>query len=344
MGLATKDKDASKRILFVTTDYSFFTPPINTALKKLNFKVKIFDYYKPNILSRILGLSANLGFYQSKKLHNIIKKIANQELINQVITFKPQHLLVIKGETITAQTIRKINNLGTITVNWFGDGLFYWQWMKKTAPSYSIFINCGLDSFKKLNSIGIKNYYLAYAGPEAKTVKRLKKKYAITFVGQHTPMREHYFKKIKDLDLKIWGYQKWQLSSLQDIARGPVPVNKAHQIIAQSKIVINLLTGSKKTQPDEVNIRTFETTAMGTFLLVQDTKLLHKYYKPGKEVATFTSPQELRKKAIYYLSHPAEREKIAKSGRLRSQKDHTFASRLTQLFRIVDKNHRGKSS
>jgi spore maturation protein CgeB len=325
----------NKRILFVTTDYSYFTLPVTKALNQLGYQVNLFDYYKPNLLSRLVGISGNLKLVPPKFAQSQVQMVMNRALLNQVKRLEPAYLLVIKGETIYPQTIDQINQLGTITINWFGDGLFFWRWMKRTAPHYRLFINNGYDSYSKLKSIGVKNYYLEYAAPKIYPRPKLAKKYPITFVGQHTSRREAYFKHLADLGLKIWGYHQWQQSSLASIARGPVPVKTAHQIIGHSQIVVNMLTGTTRTQPQEINIRIFETLAHGTFLLTQDYPHLHKYFKAGKELVTFTTPQDLRRKAIYYLSHNREREAIATAGYRRILRDHTFDTRLRQLFKII---------
>lgn len=325
----------NKLVLFVTTDYSYFTPPVSRALHRLGFTVSIFDYYKPNLISRVIGVSSGLGLISRSKASRQINHLANQALINQVKKLQPKYVLVIKGETIIPQTLDQLNHLGTTTINWFGDGLFFWRWMKRTAPHYHFFINNGLDSYSKLTQFGIKNYYLEYAAPTVTPRPKFKKIYPITFVGQHTPRREKYFTHIADLGLKIWGYHQWQQSSLSHLAQGPVPVKTAHQIISQSKIAVNMLTGSTRTQPQEINIRTFEALSQGTFLLIQDYPHLHQYFKAGKELVTFTTPQDLRRKAIYYLQHPRERETIATAGYKRVLKDHTFDIRLRQLFTII---------
>ena len=79
------------RVLFVTPHYSYFTQPVTLALKQLGFEVKIFDYYKPNLTSRLIGLANNLKLVS--KLH--LSTLINQSLIRAVDKFKPNYLLVM---------------------------------------------------------------------------------------------------------------------------------------------------------------------------------------------------------------------------------------------------------
>lgn len=316
------------RILFATTNYSYFTLPISQALESMGFQVKLFDYNKPNWSSRLVGLIDNLT--HTKNLPNSI----NQALIHTANQFQPDYLLVIKGEVITPTTIRHLNSQGVITINWYPDWFDSWKWIIRHAPAYRFFINCCQETSRRLNQAGIKNYYLAYAAPLTKHRSKLKKIYPVTFVGQHTSRREKYFRAIQDLGLHILGH-RWQNSSLHHLAHGPISVAATHKIIQQSHLVVNILNGSDRYQPTAINIRTFETTGLGTCLLVKSDTLLSRYFKPGKELVIFTTPQDLRRKILYYLDHDQEREKIALAGYNRVLKDHTFAKRLKQLFRIV---------
>lgn len=316
------------KVLFATTDYSFFTQPVTQSLNKLGFAVKIFDYYKPNFFTRLVGITQTNP--------TLVSQLINQALLQQVNSWQPDYLLVIKGEVITAATIQEINRRGVITINWYSDWYDSWPWIIAHAPAYSFFVNMCRATHHRLKSIIPNSYYLPVASyiddPHFKTHI---KKYPITFVGQYTPRRERYFKAINDLGLKIWGYHGWQRSSLKHIAQRPVSVKMTRDIIRASKITVNLLNGSDAKQPDQINTRTVETTSVGSFLLVKDTPILHQYFHPQKEVVTFKNPQELRQKTIYYLAHDQEREAIARAGYLRAKRDHTFDVRLKELFQLT---------
>lgn len=327
-----------KRIIFVTPAYSFFTPAISQALKNLKFQVKTFDNYKPNSFTRFIGLLATFNFISRKKAQTYINQIANQKLLKLSLKFKPDYLITTKAENISVKTLKVLKKQGVSTINWFGDGLFFWSWMKKTAPYYTVFLNCCKKADKKLNSIGVKAYYLPYAAHISKPLKKLPQKYDITFCGQHTKRREKFLKVLRPLNLKIFGFAHWQTTALKDIASGPVSIQKVAQICAQSKIVVNLLTGTDKTEPDEINIRTFEALGNKAFLLVHDRPALYRHFTPQKDFVTFKTPQDLFKKAKYYLTHPKERNKIAAHGFQTVKKRYTYEIQLKKLFNIV-KNH-----
>lgn len=319
-------QDMKSKILFATTDYSFFTSPVTQALQKLGFDVEIFDYYKPNFLVRGLGtLRTNPNF---------INSLINQALINRAIQFKPKYLLVIKGQNILPATIRQIQQLGIITINWYPDWYDSWPWIIRHASIYNFFINTCWTTHRRLQQAGIINYYLPFAGPTLADPRPLAQIYPITFVGQYTLHRRHFLNAISDLGLKVWG-DRWNGHHLPYVVSNRIPVNLTHRIIRQSQIVVNPLIGTAQNHPNHANVRTFEVTTLGSFLLTQATPILKRYFDINEELVTFSTPDNLRQKTIYFLNHPRHRLNIASSGQARALKDHTFYIRLKQLFTLV---------
>lgn len=111
-----------------------------------------------------------------------------------------------------------------------------------------------------------------------------------------------------------------------------------------SKIVINL----HRSHIDEVvnnntlsipavspNPRTFEIAATGTLQLVDARDDMGSFYKPGEEIETFASPQEMMDKIRFYLTHEEERRAIALRAFERTLKDHTYTKRIHQLLTVI---------
>jgi len=329
------------KILFVTTDYSYFTKPIIHALKG-QFEVSVFDYYKPTFFSRLDGWLVNHHLLSKKPTQDVDSKI-NSALLSKVNNLRPEYLLVIKGTPISNKTIRSIRKLGTITINWFPDWLVVWPWIKQHAKSYDLFINSCFDTHKKMQGKKMQSYYLPFAvepgfSPQDSCL------YPITFIGQHSPRREKYFSAIADLGLCIWGYANWAQSSLKHVYKGHASVNETPKILRDSCLIVNVLTGTDQFQPASVNVRTFEALGAGRLLLVKYHPILKKHFSIHSELVTFTTPADLRRKTKFFLSHPTQREKIAKAGYNRILRDHTFVTRLAQLFDLVRKYESQKKS
>jgi spore maturation protein CgeB len=111
-----------------------------------------------------------------------------------------------------------------------------------------------------------------------------------------------------------------------------------------SKIVINMHRShedqsfnqnSQKVKALSINLRTFEISACGAFQLTDIRQDLNKFYKPGYDIATYNTPDELIEKIEYYLVHEEERKSMASRALNRIQNEHTFLNRVSHLLDIV---------
>ena len=111
-----------------------------------------------------------------------------------------------------------------------------------------------------------------------------------------------------------------------------------------TKIVINLHRSHEddsvnnnhlKIAPASPNPRTFEIAASTTLQLTDARDDIARFYKPGVEIETYSSPQELLDKVEYYLTHEKERREIALRGLERTLKDHTYGKRINEMLTII---------
>lgn len=80
-------------------------------------------------------------------------------------------------------------------------------------------------------------------------------------------------------------------------------------------------------------MRTFEIPACGAFMLAERTDTHLALFEEGREAGYFDSAGELIDKIRYYLSHDAERARIAAAGyRKVISGGHTYSDRLSQII------------
>jgi acetyltransferase-like isoleucine patch superfamily enzyme/SAM-dependent methyltransferase len=108
---------------------------------------------------------------------------------------------------------------------------------------------------------------------------------------------------------------------------------KMYRVLKQGKIVFN--AGLNFGGNEAGNMRAFEATAVGSFLLTEHHDNINQYFEPGVEVETFRSQGELLDKITYYLAHPEKREEIAARGQLRCFRDHIMDRRMEDLDNII---------
>ncbi|MGB2987908.1 MAG: FkbM family methyltransferase [Phycisphaerae bacterium] len=100
----------------------------------------------------------------------------------------------------------------------------------------------------------------------------------------------------------------------------------------EAAINLNLVNGNAETG---LNMRHFEITAAGGFMLCYHQPEIDEHFEVGKECVVFRSEADLLEKIKYYLSHPKERTEIAAAGQRRTLSQHLYSHRLQSLLQIV---------
>lgn len=88
-------------------------------------------------------------------------------------------------------------------------------------------------------------------------------------------------------------------------------VTEAPKVYACSKINLNITLRSISSG---IPLRVLDIMSCGGFVLSNYQKELEEYYKDGEDIALYESILEAKEKADYYLSHEAERSRIAQKG------------------------------
>jgi spore maturation protein CgeB len=86
-----------------------------------------------------------------------------------------------------------------------------------------------------------------------------------------------------------------------------------------------------------MSARMYTAVGCGAFYLCQHVEGIEEVLVPGSEIVTFRSEQEMIDMIRYYLKNEEERKRIARAGRERILKDHTYEIRTKELLRIIEK-------
>ena len=123
-------------------------------------------------------------------------------------------------------------------------------------------------------------------------------------------------------------------SALRRHSHGAVWGGAMFQALADSRVTLNChidISG-----PYANNMRLFEATGVGT-LLITDVKLnLGEMFDVGREVITYSSPEECAEQVDHFLSHDDERRQIAERGQVRTLSEHTYAARTRELAAVIE--------
>lgn len=157
----------------------------------------------------------------------------------------------------------------------------------------------------------------------------------VSFIG--TLSEEHYDRiqlleavaKTFKLELYAPGIDRIPSSVLRSNWKGQAWGRDMYDVISRSKITLNSHIDSVGSEAG--NMRLYEATGVGTFLLTDARPGMSQLFEPGVHVATWRTPAECVEKIEYYLAHDAEREKIAAAGQKHTLNVHTYAHRAQML-------------
>ena len=116
------------------------------------------------------------------------------------------------------------------------------------------------------------------------------------------------------------------LKEFPDFFYGQRKFEKASRIYKESRIVLN------NSMKDDVNMRTFETMASGSFLMTDNIIYMDELFQDRKHCALYEDLDDMVEKIHYYLDNPKERERIAKVGYEEVMRRHTFKSRIKLML------------
>jgi hypothetical protein len=165
---------------------------------------------------------------------------------------------------------------------------------------------------------------------------------SVSFVGglssNHTQRIELLEAVARELPIDLY------LSSFKGISaksplharmRGEAWGQDMYDILRRSKITLNSHVDAAGGVA--ANMRLYEATGVGTFLLTDNLKGLSNLFQPGVHVGAYDSPADCVAKIKYYLSHEEEREAIAIAGQQHTLRHHTYRIRMEEMLDLVDK-------
>lgn len=344
------------KILLVTETWDMTTGPFETLypfysaiLTGLRHEVRVVDHQQPHLHLWKLGLGG-LPHRLKWIYYKACDRLVNIRLKQTAQQWQPDLVLLFKSENISWQTIVWLKqNTQAAIFNWSHDNPF---WFSNTSihmlRSISLYDGFGVITkilAPALYTIDCKRveYLPMFFTPERfqpgeiTALEREKFGCDIAFVGNGAPNRAEMLRHLVDFDLAIWG--RWDFLSHNDPLRAKIRGVQLNgqdyaKVLSCCKIAVNVLNLHNRYGN---NLRTFEATGMGTFLLTEYTQeQAEELFVEGKEIECYRSPQELRDKVGYYLYHPEERERIAKAGQLRTLREHTLKHRLQRIIEVAE--------
>lgn len=316
---------------------------LKRGFENIGWRVHGFDDQK--IFTEQSRWTTNRYIY--RLLWRQLAKMVQEQLILELLASKPALLLVLKGFYFDPGTFVRIRKLrpATVLMHFNPDNSFNtWHfgnsndWIRKSIPLYDAHFTWGEFLIPRLRAAGAKEvFHLPFAcDPELHRPLVLSKadltEYGadVAFVGSWDEEREWWLKEIVDYPIKIWGNNwhkaaknvrsKWQQKEMigDDFSK----------VCCASKINLNFI---RKQNIPAHNMRTFEIPACGGFMLSTRTSEQNAIWTEGKEIACFSSPQELRQMLDQYLADDQARSAMAARANEKAGRQYSYTERARQI-------------
>jgi spore maturation protein CgeB len=288
--------------------------------------------FKPMLrpLARKVGLSPKLDAQ------------AERILLAQIEDFKPD--LVLNQDTFHVDTglMRRIKRIGNpILIGQIGiaptrgeDWAVYDLLISQLAATVNYFRRLGVRA--EVNHLAFEPTLLDML--PAAPAKDIDLSFVGTVSADHRQRIALLEAVAERFDLKLFGNPPQALpasSPLHRCFQGEVWGVDMYQALQRSKITLN--SHIDMAGREAGNVRLFEATGVGAFLLTDFKDNLHTLFDPDREIAVWRSIGDCVAGIERYLADDTSRAAIAKAGQDRTMTTHTYRQRTREIMEIVEK-------
>jgi spore maturation protein CgeB len=306
-------------------DYVHFVP----AFKRMGHEVDFFDS-------------------GDRSLHGDFADL-NLALVERVAGWRPDVIFcVLMHYEIWFETLDLIRaNSPALVVNWGTDDSWkFAQASRFFAEHVDLHVTTDRAAAEVARSHGLNNAFFsqwaASGGTLAGPAPSEECRYDVSFVGSMYGYRAEWIAALRASGITVACFG-------HGTDNGVVSADEIPQIYRASRISLNFSGagqnpgGTARLDKRQIKARAFEVPGAGGFLLTEAAPGLEHYFAIGSEIATFISPDDLVKKARYFLERPIERDSIAQAGYVRTSTEHTYEQRFTQILAALLSRGAGRS-
>jgi hypothetical protein len=286
-------------------------------------------------LARKIGLSPSLDA-QAEKI-----------LLTQVEDFKPDVVLNQDTFHVDPRLMRRIKAIGNpIAIGQVGiapsrgvDWTVYDLMMSQLAATVAFFRGLGVRA--EVNHLAFEPGILDVLPPAPAA------DIDVSFVGTVSPDHQQRITLLEAVarryDLKLFGNPPRTLpaaSPLHQCFQGEVWGAEMYQALRRSKVTLN--SHIDMAGREAGNMRLFEATGVGAYLLTDDKDNLPALFEPDREVAVWRSVEECLAAIDRALGDAQGRAAVAAAGQSRTMAQHTYRHRAAEILGFVGQIRAGR--
>lgn len=154
----------------------------------------------------------------------------------------------------------------------------------------------------------------------------------VAYLGAWGPLQETWLEPLAPFSLSIYG-PGWRHARRDSLVRAAWRVGRGTgpemaAAIAGADMVFNMVRAEHGCAH---SMKTFEIPACGGFMLTNWTKEQAEFFEDDKDCVFFHTQEEMLDRAKYYISHDAQRRRIAEAGHAAVQ-PHSYVVRARQIL------------
>ncbi|MDE5443669.1 glycosyltransferase [Bradyrhizobium sp. CSA207] len=137
-------------------------------------------------------------------------------------------------------------------------------------------------------------------------------------------------------NLRLWGNIPTSLPASSPLWRcfqGEVWGTEMYQVLRRSRITLN--SHIDIAGEEAGNMRLFEATGVGTFLLTDYKRNLDTLFEPSRDVAVWRSPEDCAASIDRYLNDESSRLALATAGQEATLSRHNFNQRVREILDFI---------
>lgn len=310
------------------------------------------DFYSRNLAScgwQTNDIILNAGPLQSlwAQLHHVQTQSALEISIAQIRKERPSVVYFHDISIATKEYIEAIRPYVKLIVGQIACPLFEETYYK----GFDILISSLPHFVEKFRAMGITSYYQPLAFESSlftDIIPYQSRPIQCSFVGGISSIHTNSLRLLEILatttDCEFWGYGVESLpysSPIRAKHRGEVWGMDMFMTLQQSKITVNRHGAFAEEYAN--NMRLFEATGCGALLITDHKKNIEDLFVVGKEIITYTTPEECAEYIRYYSTHPEEAAIIAEAGRQRTLRDHSYQLRMKKTSQWLKRHIHYKS-
>jgi len=345
-----------KTVLISAPKYYGIDTDIEESFESLGFKTLLVNQFQLTTLERIAKKIVFKHQFLKPMFNPIIKSYLikeNKDFLSIVSKEMPNLLLIIKGDSIFPETLKKIKKVlpCPVVVGYAWDEPFYThnkiqddfrisnlkdgvQWY----DHFFVFDPFYIDEIRKHGAKRVNYLPLATNPNRYKNILISGKDkcdygYDVCFIGLPFDNRVEMFESLRNYNFGVFGdgwtkYFMLKGKKTPSYYKGKASGETVNKIYLSSKIVLNI---HHPQSIEGLNTRTFDIPACGAFEMVDYKNNIETHFEIDTEIVTFKDVVELKSKIEFYLKHDDLRKTISERGKQRVLKEHTWVHRANDI-------------